>query len=554
MYSKVFSVVLVLVASSLIVCVRSATDMPVPLPPFDDYLDGRSEKTRGNWDWHYDNITKTLTINGTGVMDDFQHDSSPWKQDYREEIEKVVVMDGITRIGAYSFNNLPRLLTIQLPESATIFGSGAFAECHLLHEINFPENLTYIGQVAFRTCKSLKSVYISPKITSVGDGAFSGCESLQEFDIDPLNEKFVSEDGLFITRDTRELRFFPAGRRGDYVVPENITKIGFGAFERSHLTSVVILGNVTYFPSSCFLCSELESITLPDSVTAIATQAFRECLNLKSFVLPANLVSLESGVFYYCRNLSFVSYYGPSDSNFSCTNAFSGCPVEVFCVPPNSKLSSFCGITNFCRSSSCEDIDKYRNKCYGAFCLNDEWMIEKYSSAVKWENMTNDCVEYKCLNDTGLFSTSKCTGADHVCMDDKCVSTKTTEKPWSVTIDINETLAADVDVAEALDTISTLCGVQQSTLKVALEINDDGYVVGVIILVDDESTAQLITSVMAEISKNETCGYGIFCENNGFRVKEIELDFQVLDGSERYSNNVIIMLVSMLLLLILFVK
>ena len=55
------------------------------------------------WEWE-DGV---LTITGTGKMDDFSGDA-PWV-DYKEDIQKVVIGDGITYIGArafYDYDNL----------------------------------------------------------------------------------------------------------------------------------------------------------------------------------------------------------------------------------------------------------------------------------------------------------------------------------------------------------------------------------------------------------------------------------------------------------------
>ena len=62
-----------------------------------------------NATWSYNAATKTLSISGSGDMTDYETDPAmgienapPW-DDYREEIEHVIINEGITSIGAEAF-------------------------------------------------------------------------------------------------------------------------------------------------------------------------------------------------------------------------------------------------------------------------------------------------------------------------------------------------------------------------------------------------------------------------------------------------------------------
>ena len=61
--------------------------------------------------WKYDSATTTLTISGTGAVKDYGVSTTvisskklPW-HDYRHQITKVVVEEGITKIGQLNFYN-----------------------------------------------------------------------------------------------------------------------------------------------------------------------------------------------------------------------------------------------------------------------------------------------------------------------------------------------------------------------------------------------------------------------------------------------------------------
>ena len=70
-------------------------------------------------------------------------------------------------------------------------------------------------------------------------------------------------------------------------------------------------------------CSNLTSVTLPNSITSIGGSAFSGCSNLTSVTLPNGITSIENGVFYDCSNLTSITI--PVSVASIGTNAFSGC-------------------------------------------------------------------------------------------------------------------------------------------------------------------------------------------------------------------------------------
>lgn len=81
----------------------------------------------------------TLTVRGTGAMDDYSSmENLPW-QEYREQISKIVVEENVTSIGKYAFYNCKELQTLILPEQIEVIDGNAFGECGRL------ENVIYFG-------------------------------------------------------------------------------------------------------------------------------------------------------------------------------------------------------------------------------------------------------------------------------------------------------------------------------------------------------------------------------------------------------------------------
>ena len=70
--------------------------------------------------------------------------------------------------------------SVEIPDSVTSIGSGAFAGCTGLTSITIPDSVTSIGYRAFLNCPSLTSITIPERITSIEYLAFSKCPNLTE--------------------------------------------------------------------------------------------------------------------------------------------------------------------------------------------------------------------------------------------------------------------------------------------------------------------------------------------------------------------------------------
>ncbi len=108
-------------------------------------------------------------------------------------------------------------------------------------------------------------------------------------------------------------------------IPETVTTIEINAFRDCvSLTTVKLPGKLTTIGEQAFLgCSALETISLPDSVTSIARGAFKDCVSLKSVKLPEGLTLISESTFDNCKNLETVDI--PGSVTRIDDFAFSGC-------------------------------------------------------------------------------------------------------------------------------------------------------------------------------------------------------------------------------------
>ncbi len=106
--------------------------------------------------------------------------------------------------------------SVSIPNSVTIIGDLAFADCISLTSVTIPNNVTTIGYSAFEDCSSLTSVTIGNSVTTIYDWAFSGCSSLTSIKCWACNPPSIDYCSFDDTPDTLSLTV-PCGCLGSYM-------------------------------------------------------------------------------------------------------------------------------------------------------------------------------------------------------------------------------------------------------------------------------------------------------------------------------------------------
>ena len=89
-------------------------------------------------------------------------------------VKTVIIPNGVTGVGDYSFWQLSGLTSVTLPDTLQVLGISSFNGCTSLSSITLPNSLTSIGLTCFRGCTSLSSITIPSGVTAIGAGCFTG--------------------------------------------------------------------------------------------------------------------------------------------------------------------------------------------------------------------------------------------------------------------------------------------------------------------------------------------------------------------------------------------
>lgn len=261
-----------------------------------------------NLTWTYMEATQTLTIQGTGEMNDYGFDYNtyketvtPWKK-YKANIKKIVIESGVVSIGKSAFSGCNELEELSLSNTVTTLGYESFRNCTNLTNIDILDKVTSIDSYCFSGCSNLIDVQLSNNLSTLSVGAFAGCSKLESVTVP--GSIGILEGSVF--QNCTGLK--------SVVLSEGLSEIGHMAFSGcTNLKSIIFPRTLNKIFGATFSgCTNLESITLPKNLTTISGEAFSGCSSLKELII-------EDGD----GELFFSNPY--TTSNIVC---FSDCPLE----------------------------------------------------------------------------------------------------------------------------------------------------------------------------------------------------------------------------------
>lgn len=337
-----------------------------------------------NLTWTYMEATQTLTIQGSGEMNDYGYDNTgketvtPWKK-FKNIIKKIVIESGVVSIGKSAFSGCNELEELSISNTVTSLGCESFMNCKNLTNIVIPDNVTSIGGYCFSGCSNISNVSLSSNLSTLSGGAFARCSKL---------ESVIVPGSVGILKGSV---FQGCTGLKSVILSEGISEIDHLAFDNcTSLTSIVFPNSLVKFYGGTFTnCTSLESITLPKNLTTIDGEAFRGCTNLKDLIIEdcdsdlffsnpyttskivyfrdcplekvyigrnigrdnnvtlfvdnknlkevsfgENVTTINSGEFYGCENLSSITFSNSIDT--ICIDAFSHCKSLRNVVIPNN--------------------------------------------------------------------------------------------------------------------------------------------------------------------------------------------------------------------------
>jgi len=271
---------------------------------------------------------QTLIVSGEGPMADYGNQSQqPWAE-WRKTVDKLIVKDGVTRIGNFSMYGMG-FKEVQIGKDVEAIGKSAFAYGTGLESVRIPGNVKVIEKDAFLFHYNLHTVTLEEGIEVLEQSALGGqCKtgnmvhipaSLKRFDnlavwiasgytVAEDNPYYTAVEGVLYNKEKTALVDYPKKRMAvEYRIPDWVCEIKEGAFQRLNYT------NKIYIPSSVqmmqksylFQWSEIEEVYVDDGVPFSGSSTFYGCSKLVRVRLPENIAieNIDNIANYGCNML-----------------------------------------------------------------------------------------------------------------------------------------------------------------------------------------------------------------------------------------------------------
>ena len=246
---------------------------------------------------------------------------------------------------------LPESLRYVTVTDMTTVPDGAFRDCVNLRKIEFTQNVDEIGSEAFYNCRSLTEADYKYAAT-VGKYAFYGCKSLTKLSLPIISGESDgkvtylfgtdSGDNSYKTYSLSEFdltsgsfdkvesyAFAGLTTLTEIRLPDTVTEFGYGAFSDIQ-AKIYYEAKLSVITAGMYAGYNGVSVNLPDSVTGIDREAFKDASYLTEIVLPERVTDIEE---YAFRNVKArITFAGENVTVFK-NRVFFGYAGETVNIP-----------------------------------------------------------------------------------------------------------------------------------------------------------------------------------------------------------------------------
>lgn len=292
-------------------------------------------------------------------------------------------------IREYAFFKCSSLKTIQFGTSVREIEPFAFAFCDDLAYLEFPNSVKTIGTSAFTDCEWIRSIEMPRNVEEIGSSAFANCPYIDEIYYNTSSPISMSDDVFDKSIYNRVILHIPVGCKENYqaVAPWNLfakvvddmtenglvgefnytyngttitytiidedaktvmTKPGTMAKGGNNVSGDIELpahpknGDVEYTlveigDRSFAGCSDMTSVTLPNTLKTIGEWAFHNCVKLAAMDIPNSVETVSDCAFYLCRNMACINI--PASVTYLGQSALCGCDALTSVTLPPSITS-----------------------------------------------------------------------------------------------------------------------------------------------------------------------------------------------------------------------
>ena len=223
----------------------------------------------------------------------------------------ITLNEGLIELGDGVFYDDESLESVSLPSTLKTMGESMFVNCSLLSNITFADNIqiTRLPRDTFSGCDSLTTIRIPAGVTEIEGrdpdaasgaqgnvGAFENLANLTSVTFEDGSKCLEIGTGAFEYSGVQSV-----------TLPNSVTTIASSAFAHTPITEITIPRTVTSIGQNAFsMCDRLTSVRIEGSITSLPSLAFQGCTSLTTLVLPATLATIDASTFTNCNNIRTI--------------------------------------------------------------------------------------------------------------------------------------------------------------------------------------------------------------------------------------------------------
>lgn len=296
----------------------------------------------------------TLIISGEGEMTDYSThgstatDKKPSWNAYKDQIESVIIQEGVTSVGGFAFYDYQSLKEVSLPNGLIHIGPMAFYNCDALQSIILPETLQSLDRYqstlgtlgwpqftcgSFNDCDGLKEITIPASMEYIGGNAFYNCKNLERVNWNAIDCELGFQGAHTGVRNQSSKIFYNCPIR-EVVFGSTTKHLHAGLFESNNLQYVTTSGSIeiidyeainkksTWFLNYCTgknlviidnviyhyvpQAVSAYAIDVPAGITSISEEVFKDEKYLVKLTIPESFKQMGYNALTGCDALSEV--------------------------------------------------------------------------------------------------------------------------------------------------------------------------------------------------------------------------------------------------------
>lgn len=252
---------------------------------------------------------------------------------YANNVEKIIVAEGIKTIGSYSFYKVSYVTEVVLPNSLESIGNNCFESCIRLREIDFKGTVETIPSRCFKETM-IDNIILPNTVKTIKDYAFYGCENLESVECE--NIQIIEEKAFYDCKSLYKIDL------------EKVLKIGASSFYNCYPLSKAHLKNIVSIGESAFYYNSLDDVIFSNTLESVGNNAFQGAI-FKELYIPLSLKEIGGRFAFdsYNFNTKFYVEEGNTIAYDNLIDRFGEGRIEY--IPSNQ-------MPNVALSSSTKDI------------------------------------------------------------------------------------------------------------------------------------------------------------------------------------------------------